>query len=77
MTERVEDAFMGHFSHRWMSVDGMSNVFQYRTHFQCKRPFTNQFADVGANTLDAEDAMVVFSGDHTNEPTGLFGLLGE
>ena len=34
MTERVEDAFMGHFSHRWMSVDGMAHKLRhsYATH---------------------------------------------
>jgi len=77
MTERVEHAFVSHLSHRWVSVDGMRNVFEYSAHFQCERPFTNQFADVGSNTLDAENAVIVFSGDYTNESTGLFSFLCE
>ncbi len=77
MTERIEYAFVSHLSHRWVSVDGMCNVFQYRSHFQCERPFSNQFADVGSNTLDAQDAMIVFSSDHADESPGLFSFLCE
>ena len=67
MPQRIKDPFVGHLGHGWMGVNGVRNVFQDRTHFKGKRPFAHQFADVGAHALNAEDTVVVFSSDDTNE----------
>jgi hypothetical protein len=60
-----------------MSMDGVRDVFEHSAHLKGQGPLTNEFTDVRSNALDSEDAMVVFTGDHTNEPTGLFRFLGQ
>ena len=68
---------MGHFGHGWVSVDGVGDVFENGPHLKRKGPLADQFTDVGADALDAEDTVVVFSGNHTNEAPGFLCFLGE
>ena len=46
-------------------------------HLKGKRPFTNQFADVGADALNAEDEVVVLASHHADEAAGFLCFLGE
>ena len=60
-----------------MSVDGVGNVLEESAHFDRKSPFADKFTDVGSNTLDAENSVVVFSGRDPNESCCLLGFLGQ
>ena len=77
MTQRVEHTLVGHLGHGWMSVNRVRNVFEDGTHLEGEGPFSNQFADVGAHALNAEDAVVVFTGHHSDEAAGFLGFLGQ
>ena len=72
-----QHGFVGHFGHRGVSMDGSREVLEDRAHFQGERPFAHQFGNVGAHALDAQDAMVVFSGHDADESAGLFRFHGQ
>ena len=77
MSEGIEHTLVGHLGHRWVSVNRVCDVLEDGAHLEGKRPFADQFADVRADALNAEDAVVVFTSHHTDEAAGFLCLLGK
>ena len=77
MAQRVEDTLVGHLGHRWVGVNRVGDVLEDGPHLEGEGPLAHQFTDVGADALDAKDAMVVLTGHDSNKAPGLFRFLSQ
>lgn len=73
--QRIEHTFVGHLGHRGVSVNRVGDVLEDGAQLEGEGPLTDQFADVGADALNAEDAGVVFAGHHADEAARLVNLI--
>lgn len=73
--QRIEHIFVGHLGHRGVSVNRVGDVLEDGAQLEGEGPLTDQFADVGADALNAEDAGVVFAGHHADEAARLVNLI--
>src|SRR5450759_5148187 len=67
MAQSPEGGLQKTFALGWMGMDGCSDILEPRAHLERQAEPGRQFRNPGAHSLNAEQKMIVGSGDHANE----------